>query len=190
MKKYYLAILILVYSILSFNFSYADDGYKLWLKYNLNVNTNFLNEVVETSITDTTFQLYPMDANTRYYWRVNASNIGGTSFSYDDVNFTTGDQITDVEKNKPLSIEFNLAQNYPNPFNPITTISFSLPQSSSVHLVLFNVLGKEVRNIAHGLYSASKHSIKLNAEDLSSGIYFYRLEAGSFVSTRKLILMK
>lgn len=93
-----------------------------------------------------------------------------------------------LSKNSPLSL--TLQQNFPNPFNPTTTISFSLPQRSTVRLVLMNVLGQAVKEIATGDFAAGSHRITLDASGLASGIYFYRLEAGTFVNVKKLILLK
>jgi GH35 family endo-1,4-beta-xylanase len=97
--------------------------------------------------------------------------------------------VKEVEKNG-LPSQYELKQNYPNPFNPSTTISFSLPQQSQIKLALFDILGRKVMEIANGFYAAGTHSIKLNASNLASGVYFYRLEAGSFVSIKKLMLLK
>jgi len=96
----------------------------------------------------------------------------------------------DVEQENLLPSKFSLIQNYPNPFNPTTTITFTLPSRSDVHLSLVDVLGKVVREIAVGSYEAGLHKVELNASDLPSGVYFYRLEAGGFVDIKKLILMK
>jgi len=85
---------------------------------------------------------------------------------------------------------FQLNQNYPNPFNPSTLIEFTLPNSSNVDLKVFNVLGQEVATLAHGVLAAGQHSVTFNAKNLSSGIYFYRLNAGSRVDIKKMVLMK
>jgi hypothetical protein len=85
---------------------------------------------------------------------------------------------------------FSLDQNYPNPFNPTTTISFSLPWQSKVRLDVFNLLGEHVATLIHEQRSAGSHSVIFNASSLSSGLYFYTLHAGTFSSTRKLILLK
>jgi endo-1,4-beta-xylanase len=85
---------------------------------------------------------------------------------------------------------FALNQNYPNPFNPTTTISFSLPVKNNIRLVLMNVLGQTVKEIANGDYAAGNHKILLDATKLSSGVYFYKLEAGNFNNVKKLILLK
>ena len=86
--------------------------------------------------------------------------------------------------------KYELYQNYPNPFNPTTTIAFNLPVRNDVNLVLINILGQVVKEIAAGNFDAGLHEVKLNASELPSGVYFYRLEAGDFISTKKLILMK
>lgn len=85
---------------------------------------------------------------------------------------------------------FSLAQNYPNPFNPVTTIRYGLPEKSLVRLEVFDVAGQRVAFLVDGERDAGYHDVKFNAESLPSGIYFYRLLAGEFVETKKLILMK
>jgi len=98
-------------------------------------------------------------------------------------------KITNVSE-KQIPYSFDLKQNYPNPFNPETTIEFSIPERSNVRIKIVNTLGQVVKEIANAKYDAGKHQIKLNASDLSSGVYFYKLEAGNFVNVKKLILMK
>ncbi|MGD0338153.1 MAG: T9SS type A sorting domain-containing protein [Bacteroidota bacterium] len=85
---------------------------------------------------------------------------------------------------------FTLKQNYPNPFNPTTTISFSLPTPSKVSLKVFDLLGREVAIIVSEVLSAGDHSRQWNASGFASGIYYYRLEAGIFVETKKLVLLR
>jgi glycosidase len=83
-----------------------------------------------------------------------------------------------------------LHQNYPNPFNPSTNISFYLPQSTDVKVSVFDVTGRLVATLSDGLRNAGTHVVSFDASTLSSGIYFYRLEAGEFIETRKMILIK
>jgi hypothetical protein len=95
---------------------------------------------------------------------------------------------------------FTLDQNYPNPFNPSTTIRYYLPEESFVTIKLFDVLGNEVRTLLSSRQNAGSHRVKLDGKELSSGIYFYRIEAapvlpgssqtGNFIKTMKMILMK
>ena len=86
--------------------------------------------------------------------------------------------------------KFTLSQNYPNPFNPTTTISFSLAKNSFVSLKIFDLLGREVATIVSEEMSAGSYSKQWNAANMTSGIYFYRLQAGSFTETKKLIFLK
>ena len=89
-----------------------------------------------------------------------------------------------------LPSEFLLQQNYPNPFNPITTISYRLPANCSVILKIFDALGREVETLVNERQDAGTHAVRLNASGLSSGVYFYRLQAGSSMETKKLIVLK
>jgi len=85
---------------------------------------------------------------------------------------------------------FALEQNYPNPFNPTTRIQYTLAAQAHVSLKIFNVVGQEVATLANGIQEAGYKSVVWNASGVSSGVYFYRLQAGSFTETRKLILLK
>jgi hypothetical protein len=98
--------------------------------------------------------------------------------------------ITAVESSPQLPKNFILEQNYPNPFNPATTISFSLPRKSFVSLRVFDALGREVAILLADELSAGTYSRQWNAAGLASGVYFYRLQAGLFSETRKLILLR
>jgi len=113
-----------------------------------------------------------------FYYRLKQMDFNGT-FEYSDI----------VEVST-LPTEFSLSQNYPNPFNPTTTISFNLKEKTDIHLLLVDVLGNVVEEIAAGSYEAGNHKVILDASNLGSGVYFYRLEAGNFISVKKLILMK
>jgi hypothetical protein len=90
--------------------------------------------------------------------------------------------------------QFTLSQNYPNPFNPSTKIEYSLEKAEVVSLKVYNVLGNEVATLVNGRQEAGRYTVSFTTGketfDLLSGIYFYRLEAGSFISTRKLVLVR
>ena len=85
---------------------------------------------------------------------------------------------------------FILSQNYPNPFNPVTRIKYSVPVQSSVKLILYDVLGKEVKTIVNEVKPAGEYIYDLNASGLSSGVYFYKLVADGFIDTKRMILLK
>jgi hypothetical protein len=86
--------------------------------------------------------------------------------------------------------EFSLTQNFPNPFNPSTTIRYGLPNRSHVTLSVFNTLGQSVSTLVNGEQEAGYHEVKFDGSGLSSGVYFYRIGTGSFVQTRKFLLLK
>ncbi len=86
--------------------------------------------------------------------------------------------------------DFALEQNYPNPFNPITTIGYALPHWLNVNLAVYNTLGQQVAALVNGDQEAGYHEVKFDARDLSSGVYFYRLKAGDFVATKKLLYIR
>ncbi|MAO65160.1 MAG: hypothetical protein CL666_09190 [Balneola sp.] len=94
------------------------------------------------------------------------------------------------ETDRLLPTEFALAQNFPNPFNPTTNIQFSIPEASDVQLNVYNMLGQKVENLINGRVVAGNHTVVFDAGNLSSGLYFYALQAGEFLQTRKLSLIK
>ncbi len=106
-------------------------------------------------------------------------------------NYLFPDDPTSVNKNGlQLPREFLLSQNYPNPFNPGTRIQFELPQSGFTTLTIYDGLGREIERLVDEEKEAGEHSIQWNAQEKPSGIYFYRLRSGSYLLTKKMILMK
>jgi hypothetical protein len=85
---------------------------------------------------------------------------------------------------------FALSQNYPNPFNPVTSISFGLPEADFVSIKVYDILGNEIISLVNEVREAGTYSVQFDATDIPSGIYFYRLQAGSFVESKKMVLMK
>lgn len=100
------------------------------------------------------------------------------------------DSTTSVNSDLILPVETNLYQNYPNPFNPATTITYSIKKDGLVTLRVFDILGKEVATLVNENQSAGYYSVEFNAQELSSGIYFYSITSGKFMATKKLILLK
>jgi hypothetical protein len=85
---------------------------------------------------------------------------------------------------------YMLSQNFPNPFNPSTTIRYGLPARTHVHLSVYNPLGQQVATLVQEDQDAGEHEVRFTAATLSSGVYFYRIQAGDFVQTRRLLLLK
>lgn len=102
---------------------------------------------------------------------------------------TTNGGITAVEDDR-IPSTFRLSQNYPNPFNPSTTIEYELPITSTVSLKIFNLLGQEVRTLVEGVQDAGYKSVTFDASSLPSGLYFYRLQAGTFNDLKKMLLVR
>jgi hypothetical protein len=95
-----------------------------------------------------------------------------------------------IEVDAGLPKVFALEQNYPNPFNPSTVMSYQLPVASNVSLKVYDVLGREVATLVNGRQEAGRYSVSFNAASFASGVYFYRLQAGNFVQTKKMMLVK
>jgi hypothetical protein len=89
-----------------------------------------------------------------------------------------------------IASKFSLQQNYPNPFNPVTTIEYSIPKNSLVTIKVYDIIGREVRTLINSNLVAGNHMVQFDARDLSSGAYFYRITAGDFTDTKKMILTK
>ena len=100
--------------------------------------------------------------------------------------------ITNVDEGNGVKvpIDFALSQNYPNPFNPETVIDFSLPKAGMTRLIIYNLLGQEVVKLIDSYQGAGSHQATWDGSNFASGIYFYRLQAGDFVQTRKMVLLK
>jgi len=157
----------------------------------LSTNTSFTVMVLDSVVADTFLQVPLLDTNKRYFWRVNAANANGASeFSASRI-FTTGEQTTTyVNEFAKMPTHCELFQNYPNPFNPVTSIEFTLPEEREMELVVYDILGHVVKQLASGKYRAGYHKVSFDASGLASGVYFYSLTTGDFVSVRKLILAK
>ncbi len=98
--------------------------------------------------------------------------------------------LTGVQELPGLPIVYTLEQNYPNPFNPSTRIEFGIPQQANVELKVYNLLGQEVATLVRETLRAGRHVVTFDAKNLASGVYFYKISAGQFVSTKKMVLMK
>jgi hypothetical protein len=107
-----------------------------------------------------------------------------SSFNIDHLVSVKEEQLQTIPK------VYTLTQNYPNPFNPATKIRFSLPESAKTKLTVYNALGQQVAELVNGFKNAGNYEVTWNASNLSSGIYFYRIESGKFLSVKKMTLLK
>ena len=118
-------------------------------------------------------------------------DVIATGWDANDLIWYENDIINDVE---PLiniiPTHYELSQNYPNPFNPVTTINYQIPEISFVTLKVYDVLGDEIETLVNEEKQAGTYELTWYAENLPSGVYFYRLQAGDFIQTKKMVLMK
>jgi hypothetical protein len=149
-------------------------------------------------------QWYSTDGTTwalasRFYHRLTLSGVGlfaanaGTappSHTAIVDYFRVNSLVSDVAPAPAIPAAFALEQNYPNPFNPATTIRYGLPHKSAVQLTVYNMLGQQVVVLVQGEQEAGYHDVKLDCSGYSSGVYFYRLQAGGFVDVKKLVLVR
>jgi hypothetical protein len=105
-------------------------------------------------------------------------------------NSDWGTTSVEIDHSPQIPSSYSLAQNYPNPFNPSTTIEVNLPKNEFVSVKVFNTLGQEVETLLSGEQAAGKYTVRFDASRLTTGMYFYRLQAGEFVATKKMLLVK
>ena len=111
-------------------------------------------------------------------------------WSYRAFRFNTLDVLTNTNSNAETVSDYKLSQNYPNRFDPVTNIDFSIPKAGLVTLKIFDMLGKEIYKYVNDYKSPGTYSVKYNASNLSSGIYFYKIEVNGYADTRKMMLVK
>ncbi len=156
--------------------------------FELSADSLFSSPTVDSTLTDSTTTIN-LDLETgSYWWRARAHNVAGWGSFSEAWNFSV--LITDVDDQPAIPGEFSLSQNYPNPFNPTTTIRYGLPQTSYVKLEVFSMLGQRVATLVDEDQEAGYHARILEAGTLASGIYLYRLRAGDFVESKRMLLLK
>ncbi len=143
----------------------------------------FMNDAVKRGYLDSAWALGAVEVGFEI-WQ-NGAGLTSELFS---VTATTITEVNDLINDKPSS--FGLGQNYPNPFNPTTVIDYQLPVSSHVTLKIYDVLGREVATLVNKNEIAGYRSVTFDGSKLSSGVYFYRLEAGMYHDTKELLLLK
>lgn len=157
-----------IYAVTSNGIYRSYDEGNTWRVYNNTLPTKKLRDIVKDPYSDTLYVATDM----------------GVYKVFDKV-------VTGIEEDQnQLPVFFTLFQNYPNPFNPTTTLSFSLERSSFISLKIYDVFGREVRTLVNQYLPAGYKSAAFEAGNLSSGVYFYRLQAGTFVDVKKMLLMK
>jgi predicted acyl esterase len=96
----------------------------------------------------------------------------------------------EIKNEVEIPVNFSLGQNYPNPFNPLTTINYSIREAGNVEIKVYDLLGREVAVLVNDFKQAGNYEVTLNAQNLSSGIYFYRMTSGNFTDVKRMVLVK
>jgi hypothetical protein len=160
--------------------------------YQLQISTDpsFSTTVIDSSgITATSLTVRGLKVSTLYYWRVNASNVGGPG-DWSIVRSMVTSSVAAVSNENGLPQEIRLFQNYPNPFNNSTIISYELPKSASVTIEIYSVLGQKVATLAQGVRQPGYHQVSWESS-LSSGVYYYTLVIdGSKLPAKKMIYLR
>jgi len=119
-----------------------------------------------------------------------AMEIYGDGYHFWSDTFTI-DVVSGIEdQSQEIVTEFKLNQNYPNPFNPITTIKYALPKTEFVTIEIYNTLGQKLATVLNKRMPAGYHEVKFNGQNLASGIYLYKIEAGTWQEVKKMVLIK
>jgi hypothetical protein len=155
-------------------------------------------QLISKNIDKNTIKVKYYDNTSNSWMEMSGTNINTASntitFSNNNINnliILTGEKIaTGVSENQTVVKDFQLYQNYPNPFNPSTNIKFELKENSHVTLSVYNIIGQKVAELINSDLSAGIHTAMFNAANLSSGVYFYELKAGSHSSVKKMELLK
>lgn len=145
--------------------------------------------VDEAGLESTEFEVTDLEGSTTYFWRVEAANANSTSGWSDAMQFTTSETVS-AEDDPSMPGQFVLHPNFPNPFNPVTHIRYELPEQTPVRLQVYNLLGEHVTTLVNEVQSAGRYEISFDGSQLSSGTYLYRIEAGEFVASETMLMVK
>ena len=170
------------------------NGFKIYRQID-NGSWDFLTQTNNTYYLDEYVSITPPAGGVSHYFNYKITAIIDltTESEYSntvDINGDLKSRKIAGDSNTENKFTYYLTQNYPNPFNPTTTIGFSTKKAGLVTIKIYNILGKEVVTLVNENKTAGNYSVKFNASNLPSGIYFYRLKSGSFSATKKLILLK
>ncbi|MCI0449263.1 MAG: YCF48-related protein [Chlorobi bacterium] len=162
-------------------------NYRLQLSIDSNFSTTIIND---STLVNPYYQIQgTLQNNSKYFWRVSVRISSGWS-PYSEVwNFTTA--VVGVKQSSTeIPKDHKMYNNHPNPFNPVTKIKFDIPRQSFTTLTVYDIEGKEVKTLVNENLSAGKYEIDFDASSFASGVYYYRIISGSYLATKKMVLIK
>ena len=171
----------------------SSDVYPNWYKLNISDNCPAISGIVEVPVY--VFDLLSLCITEQSYSSGHTIGFyeGSQSWGVDSdppIKLIIERLVSEIENEGNQVSDYKLYQNYPNPFNPSTRIEYEIPEVSFVTLKVYDVLGNEIATLVNEGKPAGSYEVEFNASNLTSGIYFYQLNAGSFIETNKMILLK
>jgi hypothetical protein len=168
-----------------------SNAYAISFRVQISADSTFITNVVDTTVSNTPLQLHSniLELGMKYYWRVNATNILGTSdwsiFSNFTVRTTGIQQISSF-----IPSEYKLLNNFPNPFNPTTKIRFQIPKTSFVDIKVYDITGRVIEDLISQNLKAGIYEYGFDGSGLTSGIYFVKMQTTDYSGVKRIVLVK
>ncbi|MFH1043332.1 MAG: T9SS type A sorting domain-containing protein [bacterium] len=140
--------------------------------------------------TDNYYYLTPLSGNHKVFYKVSAVDITGLESTKSEMDSARLNMELQKGNGDVGKLSYQLLNNYPNPFNPSTTITFEIPKDNHVELSIYDILGREVEKLVSEFKQAGRYTVSFNGDNLTSGLYFYKLKAGDYSATKKMMLLK
>lgn len=175
----------------SLEFYFPTAGNMQWVVYESDESFSWTEKSYIDVTIDMTVGMVNGDYDLGYFFSEGALDFTSADYYVDSLgNTTTVTGGTAVDNKVPVINEFKLAQNFPNPFNPTTNIQFEIAEKSFVTLTVFDLMGHEMSKLVNDYREAGSYNVTLDGSNLTSGIYFYKLQAGNLTKTMKMVLSK
>jgi hypothetical protein len=175
-------------------------------------NTDFVGALIASDVDDMEYSFYPLNNPSNgivtvsiegaFVYSPTTDYSGSDSFTFIVCDYSLCDTATILITIHPLSIdeaslptEYAIHQNYPNPFNPVTTLRYDIPENALVNIIIYDMLGRQVKTLINQTQDAGYKSVVWNAANdygkpVSAGIYLYQIQAGEYINTKKMVLLK
>jgi fibronectin type 3 domain-containing protein len=162
----------------------VEDGYIIERKQSPDTSFTVLDTLKESDVAE--YVDNGVEQGKTYTYRVKAYKGSAVS----DYSNEASLNLTDVNEEEGIPTEYSISQNYPNPFNPSTKIKFALPETALTKIIIYDLIGRKIQTLVNKELQAGYHTINIDAKNLPSGVYFYRIQSRDFIQTKKMILMK